>query len=314
MLRDDYRMNHLDEVNQVVGLVSIFETNPTTVFRDAREPPEERGALASRRRFALLGIVALALVAEMALRPIRASVTRRPVAASTACAPAARAGAGPTPRPAGVARRHRGRRAARGRRARRPRRLAGELRRFFEYFLSATGEDTDAVMRRRVEAAIDARVPSRAAAQARTLFARFLGYREAARGLQASPSDSLATRIAAVREIRWKTFGRAVAEALFGDEDLADDAAVARSAPAAIATPAEREAELRVSALREGGAERLLALDHARAAFQTRLDAFRSERARVGDDGVAELLGASFSAEEQVRVRALERIAGRPIP
>jgi len=33
VIRDSYRMNHLDEVNQVVGLVSIFETSPTTVFR-----------------------------------------------------------------------------------------------------------------------------------------------------------------------------------------------------------------------------------------------------------------------------------------
>jgi len=33
VLRDDYFYNHLDEVNQVIGLVSIFESNPTTVFR-----------------------------------------------------------------------------------------------------------------------------------------------------------------------------------------------------------------------------------------------------------------------------------------
>jgi triacylglycerol lipase len=33
VLRDNYFMNHLDEVNQVIGLVSIFESNPTTVFR-----------------------------------------------------------------------------------------------------------------------------------------------------------------------------------------------------------------------------------------------------------------------------------------
>ena len=33
VVRDDYRMNHIDEVNQVAGLVSIFESNPTTVFR-----------------------------------------------------------------------------------------------------------------------------------------------------------------------------------------------------------------------------------------------------------------------------------------
>jgi triacylglycerol lipase len=33
VLRDDYWMNHLDEVNQVFGLVSIFSTNPKEVFR-----------------------------------------------------------------------------------------------------------------------------------------------------------------------------------------------------------------------------------------------------------------------------------------
>jgi triacylglycerol lipase len=33
VIRDNYFHNHLDEVNQVLGLVSIFESNPTTVFR-----------------------------------------------------------------------------------------------------------------------------------------------------------------------------------------------------------------------------------------------------------------------------------------
>lgn len=33
VIRDNYFMNHLDEVNQVLGLVSIFETNPKSVFR-----------------------------------------------------------------------------------------------------------------------------------------------------------------------------------------------------------------------------------------------------------------------------------------
>jgi triacylglycerol lipase len=33
VIRDDYRMNHLDEVNQLIGLVNIFETNPKTVYR-----------------------------------------------------------------------------------------------------------------------------------------------------------------------------------------------------------------------------------------------------------------------------------------
>ncbi len=33
VIRDNYRMNHLDEVNQVLGLTSIFETDPVAVYR-----------------------------------------------------------------------------------------------------------------------------------------------------------------------------------------------------------------------------------------------------------------------------------------
>lgn len=33
VIRDDYSMNHLDEVNQTIGLVNIFETNPVTLYR-----------------------------------------------------------------------------------------------------------------------------------------------------------------------------------------------------------------------------------------------------------------------------------------
>jgi triacylglycerol lipase len=33
VIRDDYAMNHLDEVNQTIGLTNIFETNPVTLYR-----------------------------------------------------------------------------------------------------------------------------------------------------------------------------------------------------------------------------------------------------------------------------------------
>ncbi|OGB32974.1 MAG: lipase [Burkholderiales bacterium RIFCSPLOWO2_12_FULL_61_40] len=33
VIRDNYAMNHLDEVNQTIGLVNLFETNPVTIFR-----------------------------------------------------------------------------------------------------------------------------------------------------------------------------------------------------------------------------------------------------------------------------------------
>ncbi|WP_028862980.1 esterase/lipase family protein [Psychromonas aquimarina] len=33
VIKDDYKMNHMDEVNQSFGLVSWFETNPVTLYR-----------------------------------------------------------------------------------------------------------------------------------------------------------------------------------------------------------------------------------------------------------------------------------------
>ena len=33
MIRDNYFQNHLDEVNQILGLVSIFESSPTSIFK-----------------------------------------------------------------------------------------------------------------------------------------------------------------------------------------------------------------------------------------------------------------------------------------
>jgi triacylglycerol lipase len=34
VIRDNYFMNHVDEINHVLGLVSLFESNPKTVFRN----------------------------------------------------------------------------------------------------------------------------------------------------------------------------------------------------------------------------------------------------------------------------------------
>jgi triacylglycerol lipase len=33
VLRDDYALNHLDEVNQLIGITNLFETNPVTLYR-----------------------------------------------------------------------------------------------------------------------------------------------------------------------------------------------------------------------------------------------------------------------------------------
>lgn len=42
-IRDDYRMNHLDEVNQVTGLHALFETDPTAVYRQQANRLRNKG-------------------------------------------------------------------------------------------------------------------------------------------------------------------------------------------------------------------------------------------------------------------------------
>lgn len=43
VIRDDYAMNHLDEINQFVGLVNLFETNPITLYRQHANRLKNRG-------------------------------------------------------------------------------------------------------------------------------------------------------------------------------------------------------------------------------------------------------------------------------
>ena len=43
VIRDNYFHNHLDEVNQILGLVTIFDTNPKTVFRSHANRLKNKG-------------------------------------------------------------------------------------------------------------------------------------------------------------------------------------------------------------------------------------------------------------------------------
>ncbi|MGH0032779.1 MAG: lipase family alpha/beta hydrolase [Myxococcota bacterium] len=43
VIRDDYFQNHLDEVNQILGLVSIFTSNPKTLFKNHANRLKNKG-------------------------------------------------------------------------------------------------------------------------------------------------------------------------------------------------------------------------------------------------------------------------------
>jgi lipase chaperone LimK len=91
--------------------------------------------------------------------------------------------------------------------------------RFFDYYLSATGEESAAAIRARVAQAIARRLGNeRAAGQAMALFDTYVGYRESTRRLSAR-DDDLGARLDGLKALRRRAFGAANAEKLFGDEE-----------------------------------------------------------------------------------------------
>lgn len=106
-----------------------------------------------------------------------------------------------------------------------------ETRRLFDYFLSATGEESDDVIVERIRAVIDDRLPPAAAVQAKQLLDRYMDYRARARVLFESgdDTDDLDHRLELVRDLRRRVFGDEDARALFhDDEERAQFAAEAR--------------------------------------------------------------------------------------
>ncbi|HSR96131.1 MAG TPA: lipase secretion chaperone [Kofleriaceae bacterium] len=241
-----------------------------------------------------------------------------------------------------------------------------ELRRLFDHFLSASGEEPLATLRARIVAVLRARLPATAAAEAIAILDQYLAYREAARAL--APAADPTAGLDQVHELRARMFAPAVVQAFFADEEAATYAALARrtvqedeslspaerahrlaeldartpaavqKARAAATAPIDemaREAQMRaagasadqITAARTAamGAEaagRLAALDRAHAAWDSRLAAFRAERAALLADAalddaerrrrIDDLLARSFTEPERIRVEALDRIAASP--
>jgi len=240
-----------------------------------------------------------------------------------------------------------------------------ELRRLFDYFLSATGEEPLATIRARIVATLRKRLPPTAVDEAIVILDRYLAYRDIVRDFP--PVTDVNAQLDRLHDLRIKIFAPEVATAFFAAEEAGQHLALARrdvmldhslppeerarrlaelderepaesrAARAAAIAPIEqmkredamraagasdRDIELqRTAALGAETAARLAELDHARAAWQARLDEFRTQRAALLADAalnaaerqrrIDDLLERSFSPPERLRVEALDRIAAQ---
>lgn len=177
----------------------------------------------------------------------------------------------------------------------------------FDYFLSASGEESDAAIRARIEAYARAHLDEPALGEALDLLDRYLAYREAGHTLRIQDGAGAAARLSAVRELRKKHFGDD-AEALFGDEERAAEAAIAKSEilkdPAV--PPEDREdllaaedARLPASA-REARAKATSVLD-----LRADEDALRADGA--DEDAIRRYRESKFGPEAADRLEALDR-------
>lgn len=183
-------------------------------------------------------------------------------------------------------------------------------RAFFDYFLAAAGEQPLTALRARIVAAIEARLPPAAAADAIAALDAYLDYRRRARRLVESgdvPAD-LGQRLALLQRVRRETLGPALADAFFGLEEQTIAADLARRGILARRDldAAERERLLHENeqslpeAVRAARAETLLP-------FRLRDDEAALRAAGGSTDEVRALREQTVGAEAAARLEELDR-------
>ncbi len=122
------------------------------------------------------------------------------------------------------------------------------VRRFFDYFLSATGEESPATIRARIVAEIEKRLPPAGAREAIALLDHYLAYRDRVRELEQSSNgpEDLHKRLDEVHRIREQSFGAADATAMFGEEETVQRLDIERRQVLAddALSPTERQQQL----------------------------------------------------------------------
>jgi lipase chaperone LimK len=181
-----------------------------------------------------------------------------------------------------------------------------ELRRLFDYFLAASGEEPIATMRARIIAVLRARLPAPAAVEAIEILDRYLAYREAARTLP-PPADQ-AAGLDQIHALRRRMFSARVARAFFADEEAATYAALRRRD--VLADPALAASE-RARRLAELDAETPAAVREARAAATAPIDQLDRELAMraagASDAQLAAARTAALGPEAATRLAELDR-------
>lgn len=117
---------------------------------------------------------------------------------------------------------------------------------FFDYYLAASGEESDAAIKARIVQRIRARLSGAPERRAIDLLDRYLAFRGASRGLRSGGGDGVEARLDAIRKLRREHFASDDADRLFGDQERTAALTIAadRIARDTTLTPAEQQRKL----------------------------------------------------------------------
>ena len=110
----------------------------------------------------------------------------------------------------------------------------GELRRLFDYYLSAVGEQSIEVITQHIRGELDRRLPAPQAAKAQRLLALYIEFKRELVRLEAQPQlagngmQAIRARLLAMQDLRSRFFSEAETQGMFGFDDAYDTDAIAR--------------------------------------------------------------------------------------
>lgn len=176
------------------------------------------------------------------------------------------------------------------------------VRNLFDYFLSARGEQPDAVLQDRMRAYIRSHLKTTAAQQALSLMTSYLTYMqqldEAMKAMPADNLDALKARLAAIERMRAANFAPDVVTAFFGEDSMYDHYSLDKLGVMADASLSPLQKAARLKELRQA------------LPAEMRDNMGAAEQVQVLNDVTAQWKQTSGNAAELRAIR--ESMVGRP--
>ncbi len=189
-----------------------------------------------------------------------------------------------------------------------------ELRRLFDYYLSALGEKDLAAITQQIQTELDTRLGAAQAVRARRLLDSYLAFRRALVDLEAKPDLSgeafatLRKRMVAQQALRAQYFNTAEIEGMFGFEDRYDTDALARLEIAKNTSLSAAQRQQQIAALDAALPADLRAERDASAVVSTLEQQVQQLRAQgASDDDIYRMRAQAFDAGAADRLAAVDR-------